>query len=486
MVKSITSFVLVMAAATVFGQQEPLPPDFRQQNLLLVAPNLFNPTLSLDQQAQHRISTWSRWQWQTPDADPTTLLLQYGNRQSDMAFSGGFLQHNTQIFQQTGGFVNFAFSIPFTESINLAFGTNLFAYSQKLSDDSGILQEPILPFPDDNTDFIIQVMPGFTLNVGDFGVGMAFENLFDYSFNYRGAVSENDQKVVMGMARYGFDTGGGTAASPNRFTPLVYFKQIPGFDTQYGINASFSATRYWLQGGYNSFYGPSLGLGGRFFQNLSVGGVVEFASDNAPETDGLTYEFVASYDFGKTDKRKKVVGFDVEEDLEREAELEAARRQAEEEARLVEADSLRLAREAEATRLAEMRRDSLETVRRQEQLLAEQRRQDSIQEAERALALQEEEVTPEKGERYEELAQEGDLEPGYYLIANVFGTKRYYDAFMKQLRDAGLEPGSFYRSSNKYNYVFLRRYDSIEAARRARDSKFSGRYQGDLWILRIR
>ena len=80
MVKSITSFVLVMAAATVFGQQEPLPPDFRQQNLLLVAPNLFNPTLSLDQQAQHRISTWSRWQWQTPDADPTTLLLQRSSR----------------------------------------------------------------------------------------------------------------------------------------------------------------------------------------------------------------------------------------------------------------------------------------------------------------------------------------------------------------------------------------------------------------------
>jgi hypothetical protein len=67
----------------------------------------------------------------------------------------------------------------------------------------------------------------------------------------------------------------------------------------------------------------------------------------------------------------------------------------------------------------------------------------------------------------------------------VFGTKKYYEAFMKTLGTKGLAPKSFYRSVNKYNYVYLERYDTMEEARKARDSKFGGRYQDALWIFRV-
>ncbi len=90
-----------------------------------------------------------------------------------------------------------------------------------------------------------------------------------------------------------------------------------------------------------------------------------------------------------------------------------------------------------------------------------------------------------KGEVYEEVASEEGLEPGYYLIANVFGTKKYFEAFMKKLSDEGLQPKSFYRAKNKYNYVYLKRYDSMEEGRKARDSKFGGRYSGKTWIYRV-
>ncbi|MBC2840746.1 PorP/SprF family type IX secretion system membrane protein [Robiginitalea sp. SC105] len=497
MAKSISALMLLMAVIPIFGQEVPLPADFRQHNLLSINSSLFNPVFSLRQDPRHRIGLWTRWQWQTIDGDPTTLLLNYTGKFDGFALGGGLFQNNNRLFQHTGGMVNFAYDFRITDEFSVAAGFNAFAYRQELTDNRFIIQEPILPFPEDNQDFIIQVAPAIELKYNDLGVGFVFENLFDYSFDYQEAVSRSDEKIVIGMARYDFETGGGSAASPDRFTPMVYFKKIPGFDTQIGLNGIFNASRYWIQGGYNSFYGPSLGAGGRFLQHLSIGGVVEFASDNAPETDGLSYELVLAYDFGKTDHRKKVVGFDVEEDLKREAELLAAREQAEEAARRQERDSLAAAREAEAAgvaaareaeaaRMAAARRDSIETARRQEELLAQQRRRDSISEAERALALQEEDVTPEAGEKYQEITREGQLEPGYYLIANVFGTKRYYDAFMEKLRGQGLEPQSFYRSRNKYNYVYLRRYDNISEARQARDSKFSGRYEGDLWILRIR
>jgi len=94
------------------------------------------------------------------------------------------------------------------------------------------------------------------------------------------------------------------------------------------------------------------------------------------------------------------------------------------------------------------------------------------------------EVRP--NERYEEVENEEGLEPGFYLIANVYGTKKYFDNFMKTLREKGLEPKSFYRSFNTYNYVYLERYNTMEEARKARDSKFYGKYADKTWIFRVK
>ncbi|MDX1315696.1 MAG: SPOR domain-containing protein, partial [Eudoraea sp.] len=122
-----------------------------------------------------------------------------------------------------------------------------------------------------------------------------------------------------------------------------------------------------------------------------------------------------------------------------------------------------------------------------------QRRQDSIKALEEArkaeeiakIAQKQHAVTPQKGEKYEEVVNEKGIAPGYYLIANVFGTKRYFDAFMKSLSERGLNPKSFYRESKKYNYVYLGKYNTIEEAREARDSQLNGRYKDDLWIFRM-
>ncbi|NAS13406.1 PorP/SprF family type IX secretion system membrane protein [Poritiphilus flavus] len=157
-------------------------------------------------------------------------------------------------------------------------------------------------------------------------------------------------------------------------------------------------------------------------------------------------------------------------------------------------DSIAAVREQEAIASArkereDRRRDSIAAVRQQEALaearrVQEQKRQDSIQAAKLAEA-EKEEVKPKAGEKYEEVANADGLQPGYYLIANVFGTKKYFERFMKTLSDQGLEPKSFYRSLNKYNYVYLRRYNTIGEARRARDSKFGGRYPDKTWIFRV-
>ncbi|SMG51292.1 OstA-like protein [Arenibacter troitsensis] len=89
------------------------------------------------------------------------------------------------------------------------------------------------------------------------------------------------------------------------------------------------------------------------------------------------------------------------------------------------------------------------------------------------------------GVRYEEGAKENGLDPGYYLIANVFEVKENYEKFMKSLTKKGLEPQHFLRNFNQYHYVYLERYNTWEEALQSRNSNFNGKYLDDTWIFRV-
>lgn len=172
---------------------------------------------------------------------------------------------------------------------------------------------------------------------------------------------------------------------------------------------------------------------------------------------------------------------------EKEAESQKMReeRQMAEEVR--KTDSIMNAKQTEAVALQKERQRNIEAAA--EARAAAVRAANIEKEAEdkeKELEVKEEEtVTPQKGEKYEEVKNEDGLQPGFYLIANVFGTQKYFEAFKADLRLKGIEPLSFLRSENGFNYVYLKRYDLIKEARMARDSKFGGKYTGNTWIFRV-
>jgi len=185
---------------------------------------------------------------------------------------------------------------------------------------------------------------------------------------------------------------------------------------------------------------------------------------------------------------------------EREAAEELKRAELEREKTIKQKDSLVQVKKMEAIAAensikAKRRADSINTAKAAEALAVSEKikiqEQDAIQKAKEELADRQKDeivtdkVTPQAGEKYEEVLTEGDLEPGFYLIANVFGTKKYFDAFMQDLRKKGIEPGSFLRVRNNYNYAYLKRYATISAARRDRDNNFGGKYEGKTWIFRV-
>lgn len=302
---TLISFLLLCYSA--IAQEVSLPADLRQHTLTQYNASLFNPTFSLDRNNPQSISFWTRWQWQQIDADPTTLFLNYSRRIDDKSgFGAGFFQHNTGIYFNTGGVVNYAYEIKLNPIIKLSVGANLFGFQQQLADTR------FIPNPDDaiipidfSDDFILQLAPGFNLSVENFSLSMASENLFDYNVTDKGANTETSDKIFMGMASYDFPVMSSDSTAFLR--PSIYLRTLPEQENQIGLNTLFSTQKYWAQAGYNNFYGISVGAGGTIFNRVSVGALVEFGTSASLNSKDASFEIIASYFLGNPSNRRKPI-----------------------------------------------------------------------------------------------------------------------------------------------------------------------------------
>ncbi|WP_298486424.1 PorP/SprF family type IX secretion system membrane protein [uncultured Maribacter sp.] len=558
MLKNKILYIVFLMFLVSNGQNVTLPSDIRQHNITNINGSLLNPVSSLLGRTTQSIGLWTRWQWQSIDADPTSIFLNYNRNLTDVSSLGvGYLQNNTGVFINTGGVINYAHSIDLGSGIILGVGLNVIGYQQELADTRFQTNQQVqLPHFIRNSSasaFILQVAPGVNLQIDRFSLGFVAENLFDYNFKTKERSSFSSDRVYYVSGAYEFPL---SLFNENAYLqPNIYYKSVPNQDSQFGITTILNSSKFWSQIGYNNFYGISAGVGGHFFKKFSVGALVEFATSNNLNDVDPTFEIVTAYNFGK--ELKKQTPKDIEKEKQEKElrekeklkeklsktealavkeETKKKEKEAKEKAKIKKdsllqvkdtrlaistkdnrkrkKDSIRnnkrklkLEKDAKKkeTRLAAIRvqekkvADSIENIRLEEALaysrkLREEKAKDSINAIK--LALEEEKrinnitkteiVTVQAGEKYEEVVKEGNLEPGYYLIANVFGTKKYYEAFMSDMKKAGFNPGSFYRSKNKYNYVYLIRYNTIKEAREGRDSGINGRYEKKLWIFRVK
>ncbi|MEC3966543.1 PorP/SprF family type IX secretion system membrane protein [Flagellimonas halotolerans] len=479
MPKFLVSLVLLVIYNTIWGQEVVLPSDFRQHSLTQFNASLFNPTYALDWNTPNSLSVWTRWQWQSIDGDPTSIFANYTHQlNSASVASAGFLQHNTGVFLYTGANLTFAQTFELDEGVSLMAGLNIFAFQQTVADEQFVQGDVVDPIAlEDFEGFKVQFSPGLRLLVNQFSAGLAFENAIGFNVSGNNRESMESFQSLIGTLSNDFPVMLSESLGDSYVRPVLYLKSVPNGDTQFGLNGLFSTSKFWVQGGYNSFYGISSGLGVTISNAFSVGGLMEFGTDDLLSEEDPTIEIVASYHFGKTKSKDKVPPEEPEEILPEPKEDEEAKRREEE---IVQQRREQEQRELEARRKLQREKDSLAEVQRIKKELELQREKDSI------ARLQHQKVVVRPNERYEEMESEDGLVPGFYLIANVYGTKRYFDNFMKTLREQGLEPKSFYRSFNKYNYVYLERYNTMEEARKARDSKFFGKYDDKTWIFRVK
>lgn len=77
------------------------------------------------------------------------------------------------------------------------------------------------------------------------------------------------------------------------------------------------------------------------------------------------------------------------------------------------------------------------------------------------------------------------IEPGYYIIVNVFSKKHYADSFVDKLKNKQLNPLFFVYPKNKYRYVYLAKNKSKEEIIKLYQSHLNGEYDKEKWIMHI-
>ncbi len=77
------------------------------------------------------------------------------------------------------------------------------------------------------------------------------------------------------------------------------------------------------------------------------------------------------------------------------------------------------------------------------------------------------------------------VKSGYYVIANVFKSRKYLDAFLGDLKQKGLDAGYFYNKENGLHYVYLADYNYKSDAKTAYVSNMNGQYNADKWIMQV-
>ncbi|WP_340063386.1 PorP/SprF family type IX secretion system membrane protein [Ascidiimonas aurantiaca] len=490
----MTGFFMVVNAQ----QQSVLPVDWRQHNLTKYNTNLFNPALSFIHNEGMNLGLWGRVQWVGVEDSPRTYLVNYNGRAGEKSGAGlALFQHNIGLFIDSGLLANYARGIQLGRESWLTFGINLIAFRRGLNQGNFITPEPDPIILESKDDIIMAVMPGITLTLGNFNLGVTSENLFDYNFSEATQQTDFSDKIFLGHASYDFQLPDRSDTWKGSFLrATAYSKTIPDQDLQYGMTALMNVPRYgWLQAGYNNFYGVSGGLGAQVAPGISLGFLVETGTQNTNRAFGATYEVVAAIEFGKRSYRPET-STRFKEGPKPKKQLEKERETLREEQ---EKETQRLAREKEenkntparsantppAGNIPKIAKDSLsaEAIEDMDIEILETYQIDKNSNKE-ILGKVFKENAPNS--RYKAVERIEGVQYGFYLVVNVFAQKKYFDLFMRLLSSQGLEPKYFYNEENNYYYVYLRKYDKLSDIERDRRTQYNRRYTGETWILWVR
>ncbi len=273
------------------------------QNLLKFNRFLINPTFSTVQEDKSYINLLHRNQSVSFDDNNQTYFLSYSGRINDRTGLGlSLYTQRDGLLTNYGVLANYAYGIKLSEYSNFTFGANLSYYNSGFDEARAtpVENDPFLNGFQDAS--LLTFQPGFNLSYKNFDFGMYAENLLDYNLKTSEALTAFSEKTFSGHLQYThrFDKETGIFES-GRLMPLARVRKVGEEELVLGGSLVLDLPKLgWVQGGYDSFYGASAGIGFNLNRRLSLGYTMEKGLSNNFENFGVTHELSFAYSFTPT------------------------------------------------------------------------------------------------------------------------------------------------------------------------------------------
>ncbi|MBT8183986.1 MAG: type IX secretion system membrane protein PorP/SprF, partial [Eudoraea sp.] len=203
------------------------------------------------------------------------------------------------IVSNYGVLANYAYGVKLSEKSNFTFGANLSYYSSGLDESRAnpVEIDPLLSGFQDNS--LLSFQPGFNVSYGQFDFGVFAENLFDYNLKTSESITDFKDKTFSSHLQYThqFKNAAGILES-GRLMPLARARKVGEDEVVLGGSIILDLPKLgWIQGGYDSFYGASAGIGFNLNRRLSLGYTMEKGLSNNFDNFGVTHEISFAYSF---------------------------------------------------------------------------------------------------------------------------------------------------------------------------------------------
>lgn len=274
--------------------------DVPSQNLLKFNRFLINPTFSTAREDKSYINLLHRNQSVSFDDNNQSYFLSYSGRIGDR--SGAGLSIYTQragTLSNYGVLANYAYGIKLSDKSNFTFGANLSYYNSGFDESRAnpIEIDPFLSGFQDSSFLTFQ--PGFNISYAAFDFGVYAENLLDYNLKTSESITSFNEKTFSGHLQYTHQFGANRGVlEGGRLMPLARVRRVGEDELLLGGNLIMDLPKIgWLQGGYDSFYGASAGIGFNLNERLSIGYTMEKGLSNNFDNFGLTHEISFAFSF---------------------------------------------------------------------------------------------------------------------------------------------------------------------------------------------
>ncbi len=294
--------LLIVSLAKVNAQEDTpfVPYDVPSQNLLKYNRFLINPTFSTVREDVSYINFLHRNQSVQFDDNNQNYFLSYSGRISDRTGLGLSLYSQRKgTVTNFGVLANYAYGIKLSDKSNFTFGANVSYYNSgfDINRVTTVEEDPFLAGLQDSN--LLSFQPGFNISYGKFDFGLFAENLFDYNLKSSESITDFKDKTFSGHLQYTheFENASG-ALEGGRVMPLARARKVGEDDIVLGGSLILDLPKLgWVQGGYDSFYGASAGVGFNLSKKLSLGYTMEKGLSSNFDNFGVTHEISFAYSF---------------------------------------------------------------------------------------------------------------------------------------------------------------------------------------------